>query len=74
MEAPSRSPAANAGGLHLAATRNSVHWEMVAQAGQAGGDRRLLALASDCHPRTLRQIRWTDTMIKQPSPQTLTSV
>ncbi len=60
--------------LHLAATRNSVHWEMLAQAAQAGRDPRLLALASDCHPQTLRQIRWTNTMIKQLSPQVLTSV
>lgn len=60
--------------LHLAATRDSVHWEMLAQAAQAGRDARLLALASDCHPQSLRQIRWTNSMIKQLSPQVLTSV
>ncbi|WP_037676674.1 hypothetical protein [Streptomyces griseus] len=60
--------------LHLAATRNSLHWEMLAQAAQALRDERLLDLASFCHPRTLRQLRWTNTMIKQLAPQLLTSV
>ena len=59
--------------LNLAATRNSLHWEMLAQAAQATKDERLLALATDCHPQTLRQIRWTDTMLKELSPQLLSS-
>ncbi len=59
--------------LHLAATRNSLHWEMLAQAAQAARDERILALATDCHPRTLRQMRWTNTMIKAQAPQILTS-
>lgn len=37
-------------------------------------DTRLLTLASSCHPRTLRQMRWTNTMIKNLSPQILTSL
>jgi hypothetical protein len=60
--------------LHLAATENSLHWEMLAQAAQATKDDGLLALASDCHPRTLRQMRWTNTLIKELSPQVLTSL
>ncbi|EDY59855.1 conserved hypothetical protein [Streptomyces sviceus ATCC 29083] len=36
--------------LHLAATENSLHWEMLAQAAQATRDERLLELASACHP------------------------
>lgn len=60
--------------LHLAATENSLHWEMLAQAAQATRDDELLALASACHPRTLRQLRWTNTMIKTLSPQILTSL
>ncbi|MEU5366488.1 hypothetical protein ABZ354_23940 [Streptomyces sp. NPDC005925] len=60
--------------LHLAAARNSLHWEMLAQAAQATRDDRLLALATACHPRTLRQMRWSNTMIKELSPQLLTSV
>jgi hypothetical protein len=57
--------------LHLAATANSLHWEMLAQAAQATGDSRLLELTTDCHPQTLRQMRWTNTMIKTLSPQLL---
>ncbi|WP_409468732.1 hypothetical protein [Streptomyces sp. HC307] len=60
--------------LHLGATENSLHWEMLAQAAQATKDDELLALASACHPQTLRQMRWTNTMIKNLSPQVLTSL
>ncbi|MDQ0687207.1 hypothetical protein QFZ56_006170 [Streptomyces achromogenes] len=60
--------------LHLDATENSLHWEMLAQAAQATKDDGLLAVASACHPQTLRQMRWTNTMIKVISPQVLTSL
>jgi hypothetical protein len=60
--------------LHLGATENSLYWEMLAQAAQAAKDDRLLALASSCHPGTLRQLRWSNTMIKNLSPQILTSL
>ncbi|MFF0078622.1 hypothetical protein ACFYR1_02690 [Streptomyces canus] len=60
--------------LHLAATENSLDWEMLAQAAQATRDERLLELASACHPQTLRQMRWANTLIKQLSPQVLTSL
>ncbi|MEU5766957.1 hypothetical protein ABZ782_13635 [Streptomyces asoensis] len=60
--------------LHLAATENSLYWEMLAQAAQAGRDDALLALVSSCHPQTLRQLRWSNTMIKNLSPQILTSL
>ncbi|WP_200301720.1 hypothetical protein [Streptomyces adelaidensis] len=60
--------------LHLRAARNSLHWEMLAQVAQATRDDALLALASACHPQTLRQMRWTNTMIKNLSPQALTSL
>ncbi|MFC5907975.1 hypothetical protein [Streptacidiphilus monticola] len=59
--------------LHLAAARNSLHWEMLAQAGQAMKEQPLLELASRCHPETLRQMRWTNTLVKILSPQVLTS-
>ncbi|WP_329189738.1 hypothetical protein [Actinacidiphila glaucinigra] len=60
--------------LHLAASGNSLYWEMVAQAGQATRDEALLGLATRCHPQTLRQMRWTNTMIKTLSPQALASL
>lgn len=59
--------------IHLAAAGNSLYWEMLAQAGQAAKDTRLLDLAASCHPQTLRQMRWANTMIKNLSPQVLTS-
>jgi hypothetical protein len=60
--------------LHLAATENSLYWEMLAQTAQAAKEDRLLALASSCHPQGLRQMRWLNTMIKNVSPQILTSL
>ncbi|KAF2782020.1 hypothetical protein [Streptomyces sp. OM5714] len=60
--------------LHVAAAENSLHWEMLAQAAQASKDSGLPTLASSCRPRTLRQMRWTNTMIKNLSPQILTSL
>ncbi|ANB10545.1 hypothetical protein SAM40697_6592 [Streptomyces ambofaciens] len=59
--------------LHLLAAENSLHWEMLAQAAQAIKDDGLLDLTSACHPETLRQMRWTNTMIKNLSPQILSS-
>jgi len=60
--------------LHLGAAENSLYWEMLAQAAQAGRDDRLLTLASSCHPQCLRQMRWSNTMIKNLCPQILTSL
>ncbi|MEV5970390.1 hypothetical protein [Streptomyces sp. NPDC051921] len=60
--------------LHLRAVSNSLHWEMLAQAAQASKDAALLSLASDCHPRTLRQMRWTNTLLKTLSAQAITSM
>ena len=60
--------------LHLAAAENSLCWEMLAQVAQARRDQELLAVVSACHPRTLRQTRWSNTMIKSLSPQLLTSL
>ena len=34
-------------------------------------ERELLALSEQCHPQTLRQIRWANTMIKTQTPQVL---
>lgn len=58
--------------LHLGAAGNSLHWVMLGQAAQASKDTRLLDVVSFCHPRTLRQMQWSTTMIKNLSPQLLT--
>ncbi|MEV0689327.1 hypothetical protein [Streptomyces sp. NPDC050388] len=60
--------------LHLGAAENSLHWEMLAQLAQATKDEGLLAVVSECHPQTLRQMRWTNTLIKTLAPQVLTSL
>ncbi|GGQ78293.1 hypothetical protein [Streptomyces flaveolus] len=60
--------------LHVGATENSLYWEMLAQAAQATRDDRILTLTAHCHPQTLRQMRWTNTMIKNLGPQILTSL
>lgn len=60
--------------LHLQAADNSLAWEMLAQYAQAKRHRDLLELTERCHPQNLRQLRWTNTMIKTQTPQILTSL
>ncbi|WP_030746901.1 hypothetical protein [Streptomyces griseus] len=59
--------------LHLAAAGNSLCWQMLAQAAHATRDDRLLGLTSFCHPRTRRQMRWAETLLKNVSAQLLTA-
>jgi hypothetical protein len=61
-------------GIYLLASTASLAWEMLAQHAQAKQETDILALTSECHPRTLRHIRWANTMIKTLSPQVLTSL
>lgn len=60
--------------LYLAASHASLAWEMLAQIAQAQHDRDLLGLTGRCHPQTLRQIRWANTMLKTLSPQILSAL
>lgn len=59
--------------IHRLAAGASVDWELLGQAAQAAKDEDLLELTSRCHPETLRQMRWANAMLKQLSPQVLTS-
>lgn len=59
--------------LHRRAAGVSLDWELLAQGAQAAKDAELLELATRCHPRTLRQLKWTNAMLKVLSPQILTS-
>lgn len=59
--------------LHRRAAGVSLDWELLAQGAQAAKDSGLLDLASRCHPQTLRQLKWTNAMLKVLSPQILTS-
>ncbi|MDT3395540.1 hypothetical protein RKE29_02560 [Streptomyces sp. B1866] len=49
----------------------SVDWVLLGQAAQATHDAALLALVQDCHPETLRQIRWAGAVLKESGPQIL---
>jgi hypothetical protein len=57
--------------VHRVAAGVSQDWELLAQAAQAAKDGELLAITSRCHPQTLRQMRWANTMLKELSPQAL---
>lgn len=59
--------------IHRMAAGTSLDWEVLAQTAQALQDRQLLALAEDCHPETLRQMRWANAMIKESSAQVMVS-
>lgn len=59
--------------VYLRAAELSVDWEMLAQAAQALRDEKLLNLAAECHPSTLRQMRWANSTIKSESPQIILS-
>jgi hypothetical protein len=59
--------------LHRKAAGVSLDWELLAQAAQAMKERPLLELAQDCHPQTLRQMRWANAHLKVASPQVIAS-
>ncbi|OBK30943.1 hypothetical protein A5634_15020 [Mycobacterium asiaticum] len=59
--------------IHRLAAGVSLDWELLGQAAQAAKDHELLDLTSRCHPETLRQMRWANAMLKELSPQILTS-
>jgi hypothetical protein len=59
--------------VHRKAAGVSVDWELLAQAAQAMKERPLLDLAQDCHPQTLRQMRWANAHLKVTSPQVIAS-
>jgi hypothetical protein len=58
------------GGQHGACT---CRRRLLAQAAQAMKERPLLDLAQDCHPQTLRQMRWANAHLKSTSPQVIAS-
>jgi hypothetical protein len=60
--------------VYLVGSEASLAWEMLAQHAKARREADLLELVSRCHPQTLRQIRWVNTMIKVLSPQVLSSL
>jgi len=57
--------------LHKTAAGASLDWEVLAQSAQATKDNDLLSVAKECHPQTLRQMRWANAMVKSLSAQAL---
>jgi hypothetical protein len=47
----------------------SLDWEVPAQTAQALKDTELLDLAKECHPETLRQLRWANAALKENAAQ-----
>lgn len=59
--------------ISMRASGVSIDWELVAQAAQGVKDAELLALAKECHPETLRQVRWANGKLKESATQVLVS-
>ena len=55
--------------IHRTAAGVSMDWEVLAQTAQAMKDTELLATAQDCHPQTLRQMRWANAKVKETAAQ-----
>ncbi|WP_210651021.1 hypothetical protein [Nocardioides sp. SYSU D00065] len=55
--------------LHRMAAGVSLDWEVLAQTAQAMKDTELLTVAQDCHPQTLRQMRWANAKVKETAAQ-----
>ena len=54
---------------HRMAAGVSLDWEILAQTAQALKDRELLGLSQQCHPQTLRQLRWSNAQLKENADQ-----
>jgi hypothetical protein len=55
--------------IHRMAAGVSLDWEILAQTAQALQDRELLSVTKDCHPQTLRQMRWANAALKENAAQ-----
>ncbi|HSU00730.1 MAG TPA: hypothetical protein VLJ85_24005, partial [Geodermatophilus sp.] len=57
--------------VHRMAAGASLDWEVLAQTAQAMKDTDLLAVAEQCHPETLRQMRWANSKVKEIAAQVM---
>ena len=55
--------------IHRTAAGVSLDWEVLAQTAQAMKDPDLLHIAQECHPQTLRQMRWANAKVKETAAQ-----
>jgi hypothetical protein len=71
LHAPSMVLLVDLRALHRAAAGVSLDWEILAQSAQAGEHTDLVELAADCHPQTLRQLRWANAQVKELAAQAI---
>ncbi|NPC42877.1 hypothetical protein [Nocardioides sp. zg-1230] len=57
--------------IHRVSSGVSLDWEVLAQTAQAMRDTELLAVTQDCHPETLRQMRWANAKVKETAAQVM---
>ena len=57
--------------VHRMCAGVSLDWEVLAQTAQAMRDTELLAVCKDCHPQTLRQMRWANAKVKETAAQVM---
>lgn len=55
--------------IHRLAAGASLDWEVLAQTAQSMKDTELLTVAQECHPQTLRQLRWANAQVKETAAQ-----
>ena len=55
--------------IHRTAAGVSLDWEVLAQTAQAMKDRELLSTSQECHPQSLRQMRWANAKVKETAAQ-----
>lgn len=59
--------------IYMKASGVSVDWELLAQAAQGIKHADLLDVTKQCHPDTLRQMRWANAKLKESATQILIS-
>jgi hypothetical protein len=57
--------------IHRMCAGVSLDWEVLAQTAQAMKDTELLGVCQDCHPQTLRQMRWANAKVKETAAQVM---
>ena len=55
--------------LHREAAVVSLDWEVLLQTAKALKDSELQKLAEDCHPETVRQMKWAEAKLKESAAQ-----
>lgn len=57
--------------LHREAAGVSLDWEVLLQTAKALKDSELQQVAEDCHPETVRQMKWAEAKLKESAAQVM---